>query len=225
MKKSIKIVCFLLVFCLILACAFIQPKTTTSYAISSEKIEASVYGNCTETIKADSADIFVRVESADTDLSLAKEKSFNQFSALKNNLNNYEIKIDSFYTNPNIDYSLDKQIVGYYAVLNCVISLDNLENLDEIISTISSNDACISYINLKLSNADEMYLDCLVKAKQNAIENAKILLETESVNVLEVEEESRFYSSTKYMKAESVMQENYSLDIEISASVCIKCEG
>ena len=105
MKKSIKIVCFLAVFCLILACAFIQPKTTISHAISSEKIEASVYGNCTESIKADSADIFVRVESADTDLSLAKEKSFVKFSALKNNLNNYEIKIDSFYTNPNIDYS------------------------------------------------------------------------------------------------------------------------
>ena len=223
MKKFVKIISLCAVFCLVLTC-FLLP-TKTSYAASNEGVEATVYGTATKTYMADSAEIFVRLENADIDLNSAKEKSLNQFEALKNSITNADVKIDSFYTNPNIDYSCDKQIVGYYAILSCVVELDSLENMENVVNVITENNACINYINLKLSNADEIYLDCLVEAKQNAIDNAKRFLETDNINMLEIEEEGRFYSPTKYMKAENVMQENFSQDIEISASVCIKCEG
>ena len=209
MKKFVKIVSLCAVFCLVLTC-FLLP-TKTSYAVSNEGVEATVYGTATKTYTADSAQIFVSLENADTDLTLAKEKSLNQFEALKNSI--------------NIDYSCDKKIVGYYAILSCVVELDSLENMENVVSTITENNACINHINLKLSNADEIYLDCLVEAKKNAIDNAKRLLETENVNVLEIEEEGRFYSPTKYMKAENVMQENFSYEIEISATVSLKCEA
>ena len=222
MKKFVKIVSLCAVFCLVLTC-FLVP-TKTSYAVSNEGVEATVYGTATKTYTADSAEIFVRIENADTELTLAKEKSLNQFEALKNTITNADVKIDSFYTNPNIDYSCDKQIVGYYAILSCVVEVDSLENMENVVNVITENNACINYINLKLSNADEIYLDCLVEAKKNAIDNAKRLLETENVNVLEIEEEGRFYSPTKYMKAENVLQENFSYEIEISATVSLKCE-
>lgn len=223
MKRFVKIVSLCAMFCLVLTC-FLLP-TKTSYAVSSESVEGKVYGCASITCTADSAEIFVRIENADTDLTLAKEKSLNQFEALKSAITNADVKIDSFYTNPNIDYSCDKQIVGYYAILSCVVELDSLENMENVVNVITENNACINYINLKLSNADEIYLDCLVEAKQNAIDNAKRLLETDNINMLEIEEEGRFYSPTKYMKAENVLQENFSYEIEISAMVSIKCEG
>ena len=223
MKKFIKIISLCLGFCLIITCFLLPSKT--SYAVSNEGVEANVYGSATKTYTADSAEIFVKIENSDTDLTLAKQKSLNEFQSLKNELNNVDVKIESFHTNPNIDYSCDRQIVGYFAILSCVVELDSLKDIEEVVKIITENNACINYINLKLSNAYEIYLDCLVEAKQNAIIKAKRLLETDVINVLEIEEVASFYAPTRYMKVENVMQENFSYDIEISATVGLKCEA
>lgn len=228
MKK--KIFCFsIFVFIILLSSALLLsllPETKTARALSSEPT-LEIFGSSQIVLPADKAEVFVQIENLDTDPAIAKGKSIQQFEHAKRALissgvSAENIKINSFTSNPNYDYSSGKTLVGYYAIINFSYELTDLNNYENSLNALIGADiADINYMNLTLSNADEVYQTALSLAVNNAIENAKNLL-GKDVTLIKIEEQSNFYSPTIY--------KNHSLEteldssIEICARVKIKCK-
>lgn len=230
MKKTKSLFLILMLICVI-SILFL---TNFNTQISADAVNIAgeptleIVGKSTQKIEADSAEIFVRIENVDMSLDVSKEKTMSQFDSAKNSLiangiSSEQIKITSFTTNPSYDYSSGKTIVGYYAILNFFYELDNLSTFtNNIDSLISSGITEINYVNFKLSNAEEVYQQNLNLAVENAIQNAKKLLEKDEITVLEIEEESSYYSPILYRNFS--IEENMDNTIEIYASVKIKCK-
>lgn len=230
MKKTKSLFLILMLICVI-SILFL---TNFNIQISADAVNIAgeptleIVGKSTQKIEADSAEIFVRIENVDMSLDVSKEKTMSQFDSAKNSLiangiSSEQIKITSFTTNPSYDYSSGKTIVGYYAILTFSYELDNLSTFtNNIDSLISSGITEINYVNFKLSNAEEVYQQNLNLAVENAIQNAKKLLEKDEITVLEIEEESSYYSPILYRNFS--IEENMDNTIEIYASVKIKCK-
>lgn len=230
MKKTKSLFLILMLICVI-SILFL---TNFNTQISADAVNIAgeptleIVGKSTQKIEADSAEIFVRIENVDMSLDVSKEKTMSQFDSAKNSLiangiSSEQIKITSFTTNPSYDYSSGKTLVGYYAILNFSYELDNLSTFtNNIDSLISSGITEINYVNFKLSNAEEVYQQNLNLAVENAIQNAKKLLEKDEITVLEIEEESSYYSPILYRNFS--IEENMDNTIEIYASVKIKCK-
>lgn len=230
MKKTKSLFLILMLICVI-SILFL---TNFNTQISADAVNIAgeptleIVGKSTQKIEADSAEIFVRIENVDMSLDVSKEKTVSQFDSAKNSLiangiSSEQIKITSFTTNPSYDYSSGKTIVGYYAILTFSYELDNLSTFtNNIDSLISSGITEINYVNFKLSNAEEVYQQNLNLAVENAIQNAKKLLEKDEITVLEIEEESSYYSPILYRNFS--IEENMDNTIEIYASVKIKCK-
>ena len=230
MKKTKSLFLILMLICVI-SILFL---TNFNIQISADAVNIAgeptleIVGKSTQKIEADSAEIFVRIENVDMSLDVSKEKTMSQFDSAKNSLiangiSSEQIKITSFTTNPSYDYSSGKTLVGYYAILNFSYELDNLSTFtNNIDSLISSGITEINYVNFKLSNAEEVYQQNLNLAVENAIQNAKKLLEKDEITVLEIEEESSYYSPILYRNFS--IEENMDNTIEIYASVKIKCK-
>lgn len=230
MKKTKSLFLILMLICVI-SILFL---TNFNTQISADAVNIAgeptleIVGKSTQKIEADSAEIFVRIENVDMSLDVSKEKTMSQFDSAKNSLiangiSSEQIKITSFTTNPSYDYSSGKTIVGYYAILTFSYELDNLSTFtNNIDSLISSGITEINYVNFKLSNAEEVYQQNLNLAVENAIQNAKKLLEKDEITVLEIEEESSYYSPILYRNFS--IEENMDNTIEIYASVKIKCK-
>lgn len=230
MKKTKSLFLILMLICVI-SILFL---TNFNTQISADAVNIAgeptleIVGKSTQKIEADSAEIFVRIENVDMSLDVSKEKTMSQFDSAKNSLiangiSSEQIKITSFTANPSYDYSSGKTIVGYYAILTFSYELDNLSTFtNNIDSLISSGITEINYVNFKLSNAEEVYQQNLNLAVENAIQNAKKLLEKDEITVLEIEEESSYYSPILYRNFS--IEENMDNTIEIYASVKIKCK-
>ncbi len=230
MKKTKSLFLILMLICVI-SILFL---TNFNTQISADAVNIAgeptleIVGKSTQKIEADSAEIFVRIENVDMSLDVSKEKTMSQFDSAKNSLiangiSSEQIKITSFTTNPSYDYSSGKTIVGYYAILTFSYELDNLSTFtNNIDSLISSGITEINYVNFKLSNAEEVYQQNLNLAVENAIQNAKKLLEKDEITVLEIEEESSYYSPILYRNFS--IEENMDNTIQIYASVKIKCK-
>ena len=200
----------------------------TSFALDSSAPTLEIFGKSAIVVQADRAEVYVQIENADIDVAVAKEKSIDQFNTAKDSLiasgvGPDSIKITSLTTNPNYDYSSNKTLVGYYAILNFSFKLDDLSIYEKSLdSLLDAGIADVNYINFMLSNADEIYQTALREAVNNATLNAQNLLGKDSVTVLKIEEQSSFYAPILYR--------NHSLDssldtsIEISATVKIKCK-
>lgn len=230
MKKTKSLFLILMLICVI-SILFL---TNFNTQISADAVNIAgeptleIVGKSTQKIEADSAEIFVRIENVDMSLDVSKDKTMSQFDSAKNSLiangiSSEQIKITSFNTNPSYDYSSGKTLVGYYAILTFSYELDNLSTFtNNIDSLISSGITEINYVNFKLSNAEEVYQQNLNLAVENAIQNAKKLLEKDEITVLEIEEESSYYSPILYRNFS--IEENMDNTIEIYASVKIKCK-
>lgn len=201
----------------------------TTYAVNFENEPTlEIIGKSNIEVNADSAEVFICIENVDMNLSVSKDKSQEQFNQAKQALINIgiyadDIKISSFSTNPSYDYSSGKTLIGYFAILNFSYKLFDLEKYEESIDAlIDVGITDINYVNFSLSNANEVYQTALNNALEQAIENAKNLLEKDAITVLNIEEESNFYTPLLYKN--SSMNENIDTTVEICASVKIVCK-
>lgn len=225
-KSIILLVLFVSIIAIIIS--FIsQPKRCYAVNLNSEPT-LEIIGNYSSKIEADNAEVFICIENVDLDINVSKDKTINQFNLAKQSLiadgiDSNSIKITNFSTNPSYDYTTGKALIGYYAILNFSYKLDDLTLYETSINSlldIGIND--INYINFFLSNAEQIYQINLNKAVEQAIENAKNLLEKEDVELLSIEENTNFYSPILYRNY--TIQNNFDNIIEICASVKIKCK-
>ncbi len=225
-KLIILLVLFVSIIAIIIS--FIsQPKRCYAVNLNSEPT-LEIIGNYSSKIEADNAEVFICIENVDLDINVSKDKTINQFNLAKQSLiadgiDSNSIKITNFSTSPSYDYTTGKTLIGYYAILNFSYKLDDLTLYETSINSlldIGIND--INYINFFLSNAEQIYQINLNKAVEQAIENAKNLLEKEDVELLSIEENTNFYSPILYRNY--TIQNNFDNIIEICASVKIKCK-
>lgn len=211
---------------LLFLCLLFVPlsKPQVAYA-ASESVQAKVFGSVSHKVQADQADCYFTVQSMGNSETEAKDNavlSFNNFNSKLSELG-LNLCTNNFSVRAKLDCYNDN-VVGYVATLSCNLYLNDLSMFNQVLDLATNENVKLNYLNYYSSTAEQEYVKALVKAKNKAVENAKILLGGE-INLLKVEEISSFYTPCLYRSLSSASEElTLNPEIEISATVQIKCE-
>lgn len=203
-------------------------------ALPSEREQdycVTVIGNATSSMKPDKAYVTVQIETLDSDMKKSKDDNFTLFDKttdlLKDNgLNESDIVFDGFYSYPSYDYSGTRTLNGYYCQTTLTFAVNELENLQNLISVVSENGITkISNIRYETSTKDQVYSDVMLKALENAKEKAKNLTGKEDLSIKSIREESVYSSSCLYKSYyEGGNLSDYIGDIQVEARVVVEFE-
>ena len=191
----------------------------------------TVIGNATSSMKPDKAYVTVQIETLDSDMKKSKDDNFALFDKItnllkENGLNDSDIVFDSFYSYPSYDYSGTRTLNGYYSQTTLTFAVNDLENLQNLISIVSENGITkVSNIRYEISTKDQVYSDVMLKALENAREKAKILTGKEDLSIKSIKEESVYSSSCLYKNYyEGANIADFLGDIEVEARVVVEFE-
>ena len=191
----------------------------------------TVIGNATSSMKPDKAYVTVQIETLDSDMKKSKDDNFTIFDKLidvlkDNGLNDSDIVFDSFYSYPSYDYSGTRTLNGYYSQTTLTFAVNDLENLQNLISIVSENGITkVSNIRYEISTKDQVYSDVMLKALENAKEKAKSLTGKEDLSIKSIKEESVYSSSCLYKNYyEGANIADFLGDIEVEARVVVEFE-
>ena len=198
---------------------------------SQQNYCVTVIGNATSSMKPDKAYVSVQIETLDSDMKKSKDDNFALFDKItnllkENGLNDSDIVFDSFYSYPSYDYSGTRTLNGYYCQTTLTFAVNDLENLQNLISIVSENGITkISNIRYETSNKDQVYSDVMLKALENAKEKAKALTGKEDLSIKSIKEESVYSSSCLYKNYyEGANIADFLGDIEVEARVVVEFE-
>lgn len=205
--------------------------TSTVADESQQDYCVTVIGNATSSMKPDKAYVTVQIETLDSDMKKSKDDNFTIFDKLidvlkDNGLNDSDIVFDSFYSYPNYDYSGIRTLNGYYSQTTLTFAVNDLENLQNLISIVSENGITkVSNIRYEISTKDQVYSDVMLKALENAREKAKTLTGKEDLSIKSIKEESVYSSSCLYKNYyEGANIADFLGDIEVEARVVVEFE-
>ena len=198
---------------------------------SQQNYCVTVIGNATSSMKPDKAYVSVQIETLDSDMKKSKDDNFALFDKItnllkENGLNDSDIVFDSFYSYPNYDYSGIRTLNGYYCQTTLTFAVNDLENLQNLISIVSENGITkVSNIRYEISTKDQVYSEVMLKALENAKEKAKILIGKEDLSIKSIKEESVYSSSCLYKSYyEGADIADFLGDIEVEARVVVEFE-
>lgn len=227
--KKFKFFIFSLTLVLITSlCATLVNPSITSYALDTiNEAKLTVSGTYTTTIKADTAEIHAVIESiGQNDLS-SKEDAFSKFEKIKtylvdSGIEEGKINLTYFNTNTNQNNTYASNIICYYSVLNYSFTTNDMDNLDSILNSLLDNGTkSISYINFSSSTSYDVYQQALKEALNVAIENAKNILNKESIQAYRIKEKSCYYEPILYRDFADLSSMNQ--DVDIAATIEIIC--
>ena len=188
-----------------------------------------VVGNASKLLSPDSATIFASVSSCDSDISIAKNTNNEKFQNIISTLDELgvskdNISLDDYNTMPRFSFSFTNSLTEYCSSLRFSVKVDNLDNLNEIITALNEN-VNINDIRYEVSNLDEEYTNVLNLAVENAKSKAIALAGREDLNISCIKEE-RLFSKHNIFKRYSETLEDSSLlgKIEIKARVNVEFE-
>ena len=198
---------------------------------SQQNYCVTVIGNATSSMKPDKAYVSVQIETLDSDMKKSKDDNFALFDKItnllkENGLNDSDIVFDSFYSYPNYDYSGIRTLNGYYCQTTLTFAVNDLENLQNLISIVSENGITkVSNIRYEISTKNQVYSEVMLKALENAKEKAKILIGKEDLSIKSIKEESVYSSSCLYKSYyEGANIADFLGDIEVEARVVVEFE-
>lgn len=198
---------------------------------SQQNYCVTVIGNATGSMKPDKAYVSVQIETLDSDMKKSKDDNFALFDKITgvlkdNGLNDSDIVFDGFYSYPSYDYSGTRTLNGYYCQTTLTFAVNDLENLQNLISIVSENGITkVSNIRYEISTKDQVYSEVMLKALENAKEKAKILIGKEDVSIKSIKEESVYSSSCLYKSYyEGANIADFLGDIEVEARVVVEFE-
>ena len=198
---------------------------------SQQNYCVTVIGNATSSMKPDKAYVSVQIETLDSDMKKSKDDNFALFDKItnllkENGLNDSDIVFDSFYSYPSYDYSGIRTLNGYYCQTTLTFAVNDLENLQNLISIVSENGITkVSNIRYEISTKDQVYSEVMLKALENAKEKAKILIGKEDLSIKSIKEESVYSSSCLYKSYyEGADIADFLGDIEVEARVVVEFE-
>ena len=187
-------------------------------ACASEPV-LTVFGEATHEVAPDFAKIYGVIEYISTEIPLAKDKVFESFDLIEKDLFDLgldESNIISTYYYEGA-YCLDGQIIVRNS-LDFYVQTEDMENFVEMLTAISKVDyTTIKSITYELED-DEEYKEVLQEAKDNAMQKAEQLVNTEKLIVSEIKEEA-YYINSSYKNFISVDDENLIKNIQVKAKV------
>ena len=188
------------------------------------------YGDGAVVVDTDSAKINLNIQTTDLDA----KNSFQQNQTIidniilfltQNGVKQKDIKCESFYTNKDFDYSDNKKFLGFQTTSNYEVLVENIGQVNNLLSGIVENGATICNVDYFCKNYDEHYKSALKLAIENATNKAREIFGAEP-KVLEIVEQN--YSFCLYAKEiqtenDSLQNENNSVTTQkISARILIK---
>lgn len=207
------------------------PSVSTLTNESQQNYCVTVIGNATSSMKPDKAYVSVQIETLDSDMKKSKDDNFALFDKItnllkENGLNDSDIVFDSFYSYPSYDYSGTRTLNGYYCQTTLTFAVNDLENLQNLISIVSENGITkVSNIRYEISTKDQVYSEVMLKALENAKEKAKNLTGKEDLSIKSIKEESVYSSSCLYKNYyEGANIADFLGDIEVEARVVVEFE-
>ncbi len=191
-----------------------------------ENMKITVMGEASEYVDPDCARVYMTIQNVDLDVNVSKSATLDMYQNAVNKLAELEIpknNIDMSYfsTYPSYDYSKNKTLVGYYAVLNFNFKVDNIENVNNIIDEMYQLGITnINHINYEISETNEVYNSLLEKAVVNAENKAKLLLQKDEVSLVNLVEENSYNCTSIYRSyADSSINADLSSQIKLTARV------
>lgn len=158
----------------------------------------SVYGEAEVTAKPDSAKIYGVMKKTSTEI----EETTNivdSFSKLKEELIEIGVEEGDVQTLYFYDTAMnfDGDVV-YRACLDFYVHTEDMESLKEIVDLVNGEDNTkVKNISYELKS-DEAYNQALSLAKENAIQKAESLVNTDSMEISEIEEECFYYCNNNF---------------------------
>ena len=207
----------------------IEPREESSIENADEHMELCVIGSASKSVSPDYAKITAVIETLDSDKVKAKDTNFSTFEkvlqALKGQgIDEDDIVLESYTSYPNYDYSMGRNLAGYYTITTFTFNVDNLDNIKTLVDTATENGVTsIRNINYELSNMDEVYQDVLMEAIDNAKSKAE-KISGGDVTVKSVKEEYVYSCTNLYRTyAENISQALMGC-IDVEARVTVEFE-
>lgn len=214
MKKIITLVALTLMLTFIFS--LVSAPKVNAQPTESGKITVSGCGEVT--LVPDTAMIFVGVKTTAETLEQAnnenKEKINKLYETLKeNNIVDNNIQTKNFYAHEEYSYNeTEPKLTGYTVSNQVFIKTTDLENLTSLVSSLMSDGANnFNGINFSSSKESESYKTALSNALSDAKEKEKILTNANTVNIVEIIEESvsSFRNFVNYSKAEMMSDNSF----------------
>ena len=214
MKKIIS----LIVLSLVLTFIFSLFSASTVSAQPIERGKITVIGCGQVTLVPDTALIGVGVKTTADTLEEAnnenKEKISKLYETLKaNDIPDENIQTKNFYAHEEYSYKeAEPTLIGYTVSNQVFIKSTNLEKLTQLVSSLMQDGANnFNGVNFSSSKESESYKTALSNALSDAKEKAIILTNANTVNIVEIIEESvsSFRNFVSYSKAEMMSDNSF----------------
>ncbi len=184
----------------------------TSTMAMGDSFCISVIGQAQKEIAPDFADITLSIESVDSDIANAKDRTFAIFdkavgALTENGIVRESIVVENYSSYPNYDYSCGKNLIGYYSNLTFTYKADDLSQIKSTIDAVTDAGVTnVQSIRYGISNEEEIYNMALTEAIENAKAKAKSVFGRDDVMLVGLEEESVYYSSSLYRYYDSSLE-------------------
>lgn len=227
MKKFLlSFLAVLVLFCGVIANSQI---TNLTFAEDNSSFSVCVIGEASKDVKPDLAKIFASIETLDMDAKNSKNLNLDTFSEVVSALTDFGITeegivLESYTAYPSYDYSAGKTLTGYYTLTSFSVDVVDLENVKPLIDLMTEKGVTsICSINFEVSNLDEIYNEVLAEALQNAENKAKQLTKKTELQIVDINEESQYYSTSLYKNySDSLQSSQFVGDLIIKAKVLVK---
>lgn len=196
----------------------------------SEIDSICVIGNASLSVKPDKACVWCEIETLNKDIKKSKDENFSAFENAMSAL--VELKIDeenitfeSFSSYPSYDYSQGKSLIGYYSITTFSFNVDDLGNLQNIISKLTESGITgIRNIQYKVSEEKEYYNQVLIKALEDAKIKAQKITERDDLVIKNIKEESVYSNSCLYKSYYEGMDTTFVGNVDLQARVIVVFE-
>lgn len=241
MKKSFLIImAFVLLVCGSVISA-LEKAPCENYSKAEEIIEYTteetkdinkicVIGNASLSVKPDKACVWCEIETLDMDMKKSKDDNFAAFdkamATLKElEINDENITFESFTSYPSYDYTQGKTLTGYYSITTFSFNVDQLDNLQNIISKLSESGITgIRNIQYKISDQNDHYNEVLVMALDNARVKAQKITGRDDLTIKNIKEETVYSNTCLYKTYYEGMSTSFVGNVDLQAKVIVVFE-
>lgn len=177
----------------------------------------SIYGEAEISVAPDYAKIYGVIKKTSSDVE-ETIKIVDIFASIKNDLIEFgleEKNIKSLYFNDTAT-NFDGEIV-YRACLDFYVATEDVSSLKEVIELINSQEnTTVKSITYELKS-DNAYKEALNLATENALSKAESLIDTEKMQIREIQEECYYCSNSSYK--DFITTDDIMENITVSAKV------
>lgn len=205
----------------LMICSLFMITQSVVYADDStiDSLTLSVCGQACIEVAPDKATLYGSVQTTGDTETAVKDMLLQNYSELKQTLDLDEnsIKINGYHFNASNNFGQ----VSHYGMLNFSITINNLEEVENVTNKIWDMDyAKIHNVCYEVSDENNGYAEALAQAVQNAKNKAQIIIgDNTSLNVIKIIEESDFGGVTLCRSANETFE---NADLIQNVSVCAR---